>query len=589
MPTELTGEHSTNDLVNPWQETLTLAHYTGQQRWVIPLMIVLGLAAALAETLSIGLSVLFLFALLDQGDELRSGDGLLSELYNRTEAIIGTDPSLIAIVFFALILLNALLVYANHVMTATMLNHIAERVRNRIHHQYVNVGYLFLQKREHGELIHTLATESWTVSEAFYSLARIGVNLCTVVVFGIGLFALSWVIGIVTLVCAFAVIGLLRILSRPVHRLGRKTLAANQILAERMLVSLNGMRTLRVFAKEDFILNAFESVSLRVRQLAVRTELVKSLIGPIGEVASLGTLIIIAIVAAKSGVSIPTIIASVLLLFRLQPHLSEIEANRLALAGMSASLRNVREILEMDDKPWPREGALKFPGFKNEIRFANVSFSHDPRRGPSLGSVSFSIRCGETTMIAGASGSGKTTILNMILRLYEPDSGEITVDGVDIGQFTRKSWLSALAIAGQDVELIDGTVAQNIRLGNQDSSDDAVREVCRMVEILDDIESMPDGFDTSIGAAGLNFSGGQRQRIGLARALLCDPKILILDEAMSALEPDREDRIRHRIDVKMEGLTVIVVSHRSNPSIHADATVFIKCGEMDELGDIAAS
>ncbi len=102
-----------------------------------------------------------------------------------------------------------------------------------------------------------------------------------------------------------------------------------------------------------------------------------------------------------------------------------------------------------------------------------------------------------------------------------------------------------------------------------------------MVEILDDIDAMPDGFETSIGAAGLNFSGGQRQRIGLARALICEPDILILDEAMSALEPAREDRIRRRISAKMKGLTVIVVSHRSNSTIPVDATIHIKTGEMD--------
>jgi len=239
MSPEITDDQHSKDRVNPVRETLKLALYTGQRGWVMPLMIVLGLAAALAETLGIGLAVLFLFALLNQREELQSSGGILSELYNRIEGIFGADPFLIAVVFFGLILINALLVYSNQVLTATMLNHIAERVRNRVHRQYVNVGYLFLQKREHGELIHTLATESWTVSDAFYSLARIGVNLCSVLVFGIGLFTLSLVIGLIALVSAIVAFGLLRLLANPIQRLGRKTLAANQILAERMLISLS--------------------------------------------------------------------------------------------------------------------------------------------------------------------------------------------------------------------------------------------------------------------------------------------------------------------------------------------------------------
>ena len=562
-----------------WQESLRLSRFIKGWTWAAPLMIVLGLGAALADTVGVGLAVVLLFALLGQTDRIAEGGGFLAKIHSTLTDIFGTDPQLIAATFFAMILFNALLVYVYQVMTATMMNHVAQRMRDLVHRQYVTVGYRYLQGREHGELIHTLATETWTVADAFYHLARIGVNICALVVFGAGLFILSWIVGVTAVIGATLVFVVLRLLSRPVRRLGRETLAANQVLAERMLVSLHGIRTLRVFAQEKYVLRVFGAASTKVRRLAVRTERIKALIGPMGEVGSLGTLLLIAVVASMSRVDVATTIAAVLLLFRLQPHLREIETSRLALAGLNASLRSVREMLD-EDKPRAIEGELAFPGLEAELRFENVSFTHDTRRGPSVDGASFAIRRGQTTAISGPSGSGKTTILNLILRLYDPDSGTITVDGVSLHRYSRESWLGRLAIAGQDVELIEGTVVQNLRLGARDADMEEVRRICAMVEILEDIEALPDGFDTRIGSAGLNFSGGQRQRIGLARALLRDPQLLILDESMSAIEPAREDRIRQRIAEMMHDRTIVVVSHRANQSISADTVIEIDKGKV---------
>lgn len=563
-----------------WWEAFRLLRYFKDFRWTPPLLVALGIAAALAETMGIGLAVMFLFAVLGQNEQIEEGGGLLGALYERIDQVFAGDTMMIAGVFLLLILLNASLAYLYQLVTASTMNRIAERARNLLHRQYVRIGYSYLQKKEHGELIHALGNESWRIADAFYSFARLGVSLATVGVFGAGVFVLSWEIGLTTFFCAVFFFLILRLLSRIIRRLGQQTLEANQILAERMLISLNGMRTLRVFAQEPYLLRVFGRASSNVRRVAIRMERIKALIGPISEVASLSTLIVIAAVGSQVGIGTPTIVACVLLLFRLQPHLREAESNRMELAGMTASVRNVGELLDPAGKPWPSDGAREFPGFTDRISFERTTFIHDPERGPTLDAVSFSIRQGETTLLAGPSGSGKTTILNLLLRLYEPDAGRILADGADIREFSRASWLSRIAIAGQDVELIEGTLLQNIRLGDHDAPMEAVERACAMVEFLDDIRALPHGFNTRIGAAGLSFSGGQRQRIGLARALLRDPDILILDEAMSALEPQREARIRARIAGMMQGRTVLVVSHRTDAAVGADAVIAIEGGRV---------
>ena len=563
-----------------WQESLALAQYLRDYAWAVPVMLTLGLFAAFADTLSVSLAVMFLFSILGQTDDLVAGGGLMARGFAWFNTLFGNAPGLIAGVFLGLILFNALLVYIYQSMTAVFMNRIAERMRDLVHERYVKVGFRYIQERERGELIHTLGTETWIVADALFAIARIIIIMCAVAVIGAGLFALSWQIGLTAVVCALATFVVLLLLSKPLRRFGTATLAENQILAERMLVSLQGMRTLRAFAQETYVLRVFGAASSKVRALAIRAERLKALIGPVGEIASLASLVFIALVAGRAHIDVPTTVAAVLLLLRLQPQLRELDTHRLALAGMGATLANLRATLDVHDKPWPTPGDRTFAGLRDVIAFEGVSFWHDKRRDPSLDNARFEIRRGETTILSGPSGSGKTTVINLILRLYEPDAGRITVDGADLLSLTRTSWLDRIAIAGQDVELIEGTVAQNLRLAKHDASFVELEAACATVEILADIRAIPEGFDARIGPGGLSFSGGQRQRLGLARALLRQPEILILDEALSALEPALEDRIRTAIAVAMAGKTILVVSHRHDAKASGDRVVHIEHGKI---------
>ncbi len=563
-----------------WQESLALAQYLRDYAWAVPVMLTLGLFAAFADTLSVSLAVMFLFSILGQTDDLVAGGGLMARGFAWFNTLFGNAPGLIAGVFLGLILFNALLVYIYQSMTAVFMNRIAERMRDLVHERYVKVGFRYIQERERGELIHTLGTETWIVADALFAIARIIIIMCAVAVIGAGLFALSWQIGLTAVVCALATFVVLLLLSKPLRRFGTATLAENQVLAERMLVSLQGMRTLRAFAQETYVLRVFGAASSKVRALAIRAERLKALIGPVGEIASLASLVFIALVAGRAHIDVPTTVAAVLLLLRLQPQLRELDTHRLALAGMGATLANLRATLDVHDKPWPTPGHRTFDGLRDVIAFEGVSFWHDKRRDPSLDNARFEIRRGETTILSGPSGSGKTTVINLILRLYEPDAGRITVDGADLLSLTRTSWLDRIAIAGQDVELIEGTVAQNLRLAKHDASFVELEAACATVEILADIRAIPEGFDARIGPGGLSFSGGQRQRLGLARALLRQPEILILDEALSALEPALEDRIRTAIAVAMAGKTILVVSHRHDAKASGDRVVHIEHGKI---------
>ncbi|WP_167620186.1 ABC transporter ATP-binding protein [Paracoccus ravus] len=557
--------------------TFELSKIFGRQRWLILLVILLGAAVAIAETLGVGFAVMLLFAILDQGEQIAAAGGMLAGLYARLVAFVGNSPTVIGAVFFGLILCQAGLTYANQALLGVVLNRLAERMRDLLHARLICAPYRVVQKRDPAALMHTLGTESWNVGDAYLSVARMGVDLCAISVLATGMVLLSWKIALLAVAGGLASLFLLRLVMRPVERLSDATLSAHQHMVQRMLVSLTGMRTLRLFAREDDLLRRFGEASRNLRTAAARMERLRALSAPLSQVLGAGLLILIALSAQWLDVTPPLVIAEALLLLRLQPYLAELLESRMELQARSASIHEVNAWLSafapLRDMA-EAEGADLARG--KEIRFEGLSFRHSESGLAELRGLNFTIPLSGCTLIQGPSGSGKTTVLNLLLRLYQPDSGRILVDGVDLASIPRQLWLRRLSVAGQDVELIEGTVAENIRFGRPDASAERLREICAAVEILADIEALPQGFDTAIGAAGSSLSGGQRQRLGLARALIRDPEILILDESMNALEPEREDRIHRRIREMMAGRSLIVVSHRPEARKWADRIVSIE-------------
>lgn len=208
------------------------------------------------------------------------------------------------------------------------------------------------------------------------------------------------------------------------------------------------------------------------------------------------------------------------------------------------------------------------------------SFAYADGLPPALDGVSFDIPAGRTTALVGASGAGKTTLIHLLLRLYSPGAGTICVDGVPLQDLRRSDWLGLLAVAGQDVDLIEGTVADNIRLADAGASQDDVLAAARVAGVAEFVEPLAEGYDTWIGQQGHRFSGGQRQRLGLARALLRKPQLLILDEATNALDSELERRIRQAIAEQLPASTVLIISHHADTVRHADHVVHLQAGRV---------
>ena len=247
-----------------------------------------------------------------------------------------------------------------------------------------------------------------------------------------------------------------------------------------------------------------------------------------------------------------------------------------------ASTRRILDLLDITPQIVEGPGRLPEP-VAGVVRFEDVRFSYSS--GPEvLHGLDIDVPAGETHAVVGLTGAGKSTIVKLLLRLYEPTSGRVTVDGVDVRDLTFGDLRGAIGLVSQDVFLFDGTVRENIAYGDPDAPDEAVEEAARLAEAHEFITALPDGYDTLVGERGQKLSGGQRQRLSIARAIVRNPAILVLDEATSSVDNETEAAIQRSLEHVSEGRTTLVIAHRLSTVRHADRIHVLEAGLVREAG-----
>ncbi|EFI68584.1 ABC transporter ATP-binding protein [Lysinibacillus sp. HST-98] len=447
----------------------------------------------------------------------------------------------------------------------------------------------FFDQRALGDLMSRVTNDIDNLNTALaQSVTQIVSSILTVIGVSIAMFTLSWQLAIVTLI----IIPLIVFTTKQIIKRSSKNYAARQ----RDLGKLNGYieemitgsEVLTLFGKEQQTIDTFHQQNENLRNSAQRAEITSGLLGPINNfMNNLGLAVVIgtgAFLAVKSIVTVGIIAAFVTYtrqFFRPLNQLSNLlNTFQSAIAGAERVFEILDEPSEVADKP----NAIKTASLKGDVVFKQVSFSYEPNK-PVLKNIDFHAKAGETFALVGPTGSGKTTIINLLTRFYDVDQGEILIDGHNIEHYQMATIRQRVGVVLQDTYLFSGTIRENIRFGKLDATDEEVVEAAKIANAHHFIKYLPAQYETPVQAGGANLSQGQRQLIAIARAILENADILILDEATSSVDTQTEVDIQKGLQHLMQGRTSFVIAHRLKTIENADQILVIQQGEIVEQGN----
>jgi subfamily B ATP-binding cassette protein MsbA len=350
---------------------------------------------------------------------------------------------------------------------------------------------------------------------------------------------------------------------------------------------ISAMRTIQTSSTQNFERERFYAVSEKVKLALFKLNKAVDLIRPLAEAISTTILILVIIVGFNFFVvggelKTSSLLTFMFVLFRMMPLVEQVNGLRVELGSYGGSIDKLKQILKTEDKVYLKNGDVQFDKLQHSIDFINVSFGYTEQT--ILQDINLSIKCGQTTALVGTSGAGKTTLADLIPRLYDPTQGIILVDGIDMRNLDIDSLRRKMAIVSQDTFIFNASVRDNITYGLGAVEEKDLRLVASQANALEFILEMPEGFETKLGDRGVRLSGGQRQRIAIARAMLRNPDILILDEATSALDSVTERLIQESLEELSKGCTVIAIAHRLSTIVSADKIVVLEKGKIIEQG-----
>jgi len=487
------------------------------------------------------------------------------------------------IVFVAL--LRSLFSYLQGLLAAKASQGVAYDLRNALYAQIQSLSFSYHDRAQTGQLL-TRATSDVELVRSFISMGVL--QLLSALLMMIGSLALlvstNWQLTLTTLpvmLLVLAVFGFFAGKGRPLFTLVQQRLGRlNTVLQE----NLAGVRVVKAFARERFEMQRFGTSSQELRDANVRVGRMFAFAIPlIFTLANLGALAVVwgggyQVIAGR--LTIGELVAFQSYLMMTMFPMIMLGMTMVGLSQAGAGAERIFEILDAESEVKEKRDAMELPPIRGRVVFEDVTFRYFGDQQPVLKGVSFVAEPGQTVALFGATGSGKTTIINLIPRFYDVSQGRVTVDGFDVRGVTLESLRRQIGIVLQETVLFGGTIRENIAYGRPDASEEEIIAAAEAAEAHDFITGFPDGYDTAVGERGVTLSGGQKQRIAIARALLIDPRILILDDSTSSVDVETEYRIQQALDRLRSGRTSFVIAQRISTVQNADQVLVLDKGEV---------
>lgn len=400
------------------------------------------------------------------------------------------------------------------------------------------------------------------------------------------IFWLNWKLSLLTLIALPAIIQVIKMFAREIHVISEGVQQKAADITSHLEETFSQIRVVKSFGMEKKEIQEFEKESEKSFNLIMRTVQILATQNPV--IALLQTIAVIAVVwyggmeIIFGSLALPQLISfATALAVMTEPGISLSRSYSIIQQGR-ASTKRIFELFDIEPTIKDAPDALKLSSISGSVEIRDVSFSYEDKE--ALKNINLKVNPGEIIALVGRTGSGKSSLVNLLLRFYNPTSGQILIDGHDIKKIKIESLRKNIAIVPQEITLFNGTIKENISYGSSDAKEGEIIKAAVLANAHDFIMALPKKYDTETGEKGAKLSGGERQRIAIARAILRNPKILILDEATSSLDSETEVLIRQALDHLMKGRTSFIIAHRLYTVEKADRIIVMDCGQIAEIG-----
>lgn len=495
---------------------------------------------------------------------------------------------LISVAIVLIAVLRGLFAYSQLYLTSRIGYQMVYALRRELFIHLQRLSLSFYNRTQSGELLTKVTSDTNALRDVFAESAlTFTSHFLTVVGMFAVMFAVNWKLSLVVLATFPILLYALRYVYRVIKTASRAQRAKEGKIASRIGEMLTAVPLVQVFGRERYEESRFDAESTGSLEDSIRTARMEAAatrtVEIISAIGTWGVVLIGSIQVLKGAMTPGDVLVFASYLTNMYKPIRNLAKLSAKFSKATVSAERIAEILELEPEIQDRPDAVEAVNLKGEIVFDNVSFDYGDGKGV-LKNVSFAISPGQQVALVGASGAGKSTIVSLILRLYDPQEGSVFIDGVNVKNYRLESLRSEIGMVLQDTVLFGATVRENISYGKPDASLDEVEDAARLANAHHFVTALPEGYDTVLGERGNSLSIGQRQRICLARAIIRQPSILILDEPTSAVDAESEALIWDAVNRVRNGKTAIVIAHQFSSIRRADQILVLKGGQVVERG-----
>ncbi|HYL39601.1 MAG TPA: ABC transporter ATP-binding protein [Bryobacteraceae bacterium] len=552
----------------------------------------LGLAAVVGEGVANLLEPWPLKIVLDNVLKSRTVHGWLNHLIlSRFDGDKLKVLEFAALSVLVIALVGGLCSYVEKYVTTSVGQWVTHDLRRALYSHIQRLSLAYHDHKQTGDLISRVTSDIDSI-QSFINSGLLGalINSLTLVgMLGVMLY-LNWRFTLIALSIAPLLFIVVYSYTRRIKKASREVRKKEGEIVSVIQEVLSSIRVVKAFAREDYEQRRLEEESLEGVEIALRARSLKAKLSPLVEIiVAVGTTLVLwfgAGMALRGSLSAGSLVVFIFYLGKMYKPMQELSKMTDAYSKAAVGYERIREVLEVEGEIHDIPGARRAPAFQGRIEFENVNFSYEPGT-PVLKNVNFRIEAGQVAALVGPTGAGKTTIISLVPRFYDTTSGVVKIDGYDVRRFTQKSLRRQISFVLQETLLFHGPIWYNIAYGKPDASRAEILRAAELANAREFIEAMPYGYNTMVGERGVTLSGGQRQRIAIARAIIRDTPILIMDEPSSGLDAASEKLVFEALDRLMQGKTSIVIAHRLSTVRRADVIFVVQAGSIIETGSHA--